>query len=1061
MCGKSNTTTTQTSANPAAATQYYDLLNRAAGVAATPYVPYRGQGVAPVDAQQMLGIGNINTYAESAQPAFGAAAGIAANNAMPITPWDIQKYVNPWTQNVVDATQAQFNNQNQQQLQQVRGNAISQGAFGGNREAIAEAETANQQQLAQAPVLAQLRSQGYTQGVNTALSEQQAGESGAQNLAGIAGAGQNAALTGANAQIGAGTLEQQTKQAQDQWLYQQYLNKLAYPFQTTQWQSGIDTGVGSQLGGTSSTTLPPPSILGQIGGLGMLGLGAFGTGGMMPFMSGMFHANGGAVPGFDEGGGVAPPPMPYATTAAPYGASKLWVPQDQITRGAGPPPPPKPQQDDLTQQAQQVAQLTKLLGGGGSGGSSGVAAADAAQDAGQDFTDSFAGRQRGGVVPHYDAGGGDDSPVALVGGLNAGEIPFYVTDPQTGGIVPNPSAAAFMPPGAAERIPAEQQFSDRPLPPTSEPTFAPADREPTFSNRDLSVAATAPTGRISPEFAGPPPLSGGVAIDAHPVQTTRETGVAPAAFAPGEDVPLPPHRPSSMDQRFGELEDKYGLPRGYLKPVAKIESNYNPRSYNELSGAKGMFQFIPSTARQYGLSNPWDPTASADAAARFAADNADGLRKAGLPVTPGTLYLAHQQGLGGAVALLRNPDARAVDALASAGINPRNITANGGTPGMTARQFAGMWDRKVEGGDGGGNIPGNLYASARDGADAATGSYSSTAPAAGVVPGSTASGAPGHGRSGVAPSGIDLSGNSKLWPALMATGAGMLASHSPFPGVALGEGATAGLAQYGQLRREETAKDLSGRKLDMESKKLDAELEHWRKQLELAGSGHAETSRHNKAEEDIQRDYHQDQAERNKYTYYPGTGMDEHGNQVPGTWRAPTQTTTGEEPKFFPGMVQTGKPGGATAGGVAKWKYDTWLSNHPGDTKGAEEFVAGHKSMSEGEVNSRSLNAAQKDPDWGRLSPVDKEKRLQYYRDVLNHKTDQATPPPPTPQPGTAPAPGVPTSQATPPAGVPVGSVQGHSKSTGAVLWRAPDGSIYGQDGKLLKAPAPSTAGAP
>ena len=277
MCGdKGNNTTTSTSApNPQAMQAYQDLLTRAGNTASTPYVPYTGELVAPVNQQQQLGISNINANANYAQPYIQSAANLATQGATPISTADIQQYVNPWTQGVVNATQAQFNNQNQQQIQQVKGNAIAQGAMGGNREAIAEAEMANQQQLAQAPVLANLQSQGYTQGVNTALTEQQAKAAGAYSLGNLGVSGQNAALTGANAQVGAGSLQQQIQQAQDAAAYQQFINQQAYPFQTAQWLAGLTTGVGIQMGGTSSTTPPPPNPLSQYLGLGMTGAGLF------------------------------------------------------------------------------------------------------------------------------------------------------------------------------------------------------------------------------------------------------------------------------------------------------------------------------------------------------------------------------------------------------------------------------------------------------------------------------------------------------------------------------------------------------------------------------------------------------------------------------------------------------------------------------------------------------------------------------------------------------------------------------------------------------------------
>lgn len=287
----SNTTTQNTTTAPSAQAMgaYSNVLNQAQGVAATPYQAYGGEGVAPFNQQQNMGVAGVNQYANAAQPYIQSALSQAQSASQPITQQQIQQYMSPYTQDVVNATQAQFNNQNQQQQQGVVGNAISQGALGGNRSAIAQSELANQQQLAQAPVIAQLQNQGYTTGLNTALSQQQAGMQGANLTANLGVAGQSAGLSGAGAQLGVGTQQQQTQQAIDQYLQGQYAQQQAYPFQTTQWLAGLDTGVGSQMGGTSSgqTTAPAPSLWGQAlgaatSGVGLLGAtGAFGSTGWM------------------------------------------------------------------------------------------------------------------------------------------------------------------------------------------------------------------------------------------------------------------------------------------------------------------------------------------------------------------------------------------------------------------------------------------------------------------------------------------------------------------------------------------------------------------------------------------------------------------------------------------------------------------------------------------------------------------------------------------------------------------------------------------------------------
>lgn len=137
---------------------------------------------------------------------------------------------------------------------------------------------------------------------------------------------------------------------------------------------------------------------------------------------------------------------------------------------------------------------------------------------------------------------------------------------------------------------------------------------------------------------------------------------------------------------FAQTEQQYGLPAGYLGRTAQIESSMNPSARNSNSSAGGLFQFIDSTANQYGLANRFDPIAATDAAARLARDNMGVLSGSlGRAPTAGELYLAHQQGAGGASALLSNPSAPAASVVGSAAAG-----LNRGA-GLSAGDFAAQW----------------------------------------------------------------------------------------------------------------------------------------------------------------------------------------------------------------------------------------------------------------------------------------------------------------------------------------------------------------------------------
>ena len=138
--------------------------------------------------------------------------------------------------------------------------------------------------------------------------------------------------------------------------------------------------------------------------------------------------------------------------------------------------------------------------------------------------------------------------------------------------------------------------------------------------------------------------------------------------------------------------ERRGVNPATMRRIAEIESNMNPRAKNPRSTASGLFQFTRGTAQDYGLNNPFDPVASSDAAARLAANNSQFLEnRLGRPPSPGEVYLAHQQGAGGAANLLTNPNKRAADI-----VGRQAVVLNGGHPDMSAREFADLWTSKVQ-----------------------------------------------------------------------------------------------------------------------------------------------------------------------------------------------------------------------------------------------------------------------------------------------------------------------------------------------------------------------------
>ena len=294
-----------------------------------------------------------------AQPYNQVAAGLAGASAQAVNPDSLntQQYLSPYLSTVLQGTEGILNQQNQQAQSGQLGNAITSGAFGGDRSGVAAANLNQQQNLANAQIYSNILNQGYSQalgaaqqqqglyydaaaanrsalagagqqfqsignqaysqGANTAsqlanignqtytqgmglgtslqglggqlygqgatnasqlaaLGQQQYGQgagtsaayanlgqgiynmgsSTSQQLAALGQGAQGASLQGAQAQLAAGQTQQQTQQAQDTALYNQFLQQQSYPFQTAQFLANIAEGTGSLSGSTTTSTQP-------------------------------------------------------------------------------------------------------------------------------------------------------------------------------------------------------------------------------------------------------------------------------------------------------------------------------------------------------------------------------------------------------------------------------------------------------------------------------------------------------------------------------------------------------------------------------------------------------------------------------------------------------------------------------------------------------------------------------------------------------------------------------------------------------------------------------------
>lgn len=271
-----------------------------------PYTPYSRNvndyvaGFSPMQQQAFSSAANMKVpgqYGAATLGTMGAMAGLGGVEAgmgnvgsdyarMATSPYAMSAYMNPYVSASL-APQLQLANQQYDIAgQKQQSQAAQQGAFGGTREALMNANNRQNQMLAQN----QLISQGYNNAFNNAQQAQQFGANlGLQGLQGQLGANQ-AFLGGANqlagiggaqlaAQQGIANLQNQYGQAQ-QTQEQNKINQSVQDFATAQQYPFMQLGLlNSMLRGLpmqqSSTQMyqAAPNPISQIAGLGAAAYG--------------------------------------------------------------------------------------------------------------------------------------------------------------------------------------------------------------------------------------------------------------------------------------------------------------------------------------------------------------------------------------------------------------------------------------------------------------------------------------------------------------------------------------------------------------------------------------------------------------------------------------------------------------------------------------------------------------------------------------------------------------------------------------------------------------------
>ena len=267
-----------------------------------PFAPQKladlSQGQKKAITSALQGVGTFAPFLQQGAEAIGQGIGQLGTAQQYVagagfSPTDFQQFMDPFTEEVIAATQADIARQGAMQQNQLGASAVGAGAFGGSRQGIAQGEIARNVMDQQARTGAQLRSQGFAQAQNLAqqAAQQQLKQAQLTGQLGqtVAGLGTQTAALGQlgqqmgvqdiNTLLGIGGLQQGQAQKQLDIDKQNLLAQQALPFQKIGFLSDIFKGVPSLQQTATTTSMPRPSTSSQLLGLGIAGLGAVGQAG--------------------------------------------------------------------------------------------------------------------------------------------------------------------------------------------------------------------------------------------------------------------------------------------------------------------------------------------------------------------------------------------------------------------------------------------------------------------------------------------------------------------------------------------------------------------------------------------------------------------------------------------------------------------------------------------------------------------------------------------------------------------------------------------------------------
>ena len=152
----------------------------------------------------------FSTSANAFTTAGGALTGTVQPGAIA---GSMNSYMSPYISKVINDSVGRLRDRKAVDMSAIGANAAQSGAFGGSRHGLVEAETLDNYGRSEDELVSRLLQQGFDTSGGLATSEQQLIQNGGNSLIGLGGAALGAGQSVNNANMQAGTMQQQLLQA--------------------------------------------------------------------------------------------------------------------------------------------------------------------------------------------------------------------------------------------------------------------------------------------------------------------------------------------------------------------------------------------------------------------------------------------------------------------------------------------------------------------------------------------------------------------------------------------------------------------------------------------------------------------------------------------------------------------------------------------------------------------------------------------------------------------------------------------------------------------------------